>query len=267
MAPSPLSNKLFPNVVPRPANRANSCASLSTTPQAFSHIYAQPLPGLVPASDIPAVLRNMHRALTPQGTLHLLLIDPMPARAVMGPRLQAWLDEHLLLNLERLFRCTSPTRLFPTWLRDAHFQVDTDAKVVCQFAAIFEDKGGVHAPEALAQTTDIATAAAEAAATDLAAANPPTDASVERQAQTDRQLQASQEEPTVQEEEKERKQKRLSSLVGQKLWQETWGPYVTGARWWWEDEACREECLRLETVWEYHIIDAVKKERYVTSQL
>ncbi|CAK7220684.1 hypothetical protein SBRCBS47491_004271 [Sporothrix bragantina] len=257
MAPSPLSNKLFPNTVPMPANGPISSNSLSTMPQAFSHIYAQPLPVLVSASDIPRVLRNIHRALKPQGTLHLLLIDPAPARAVMGPRLQAWLDEHLMLNLERLFRCTSPTRLFPTWLRDAHFQVGTEAKVVCEFPAVFKDE-----EEGDVVAAPVTVTKEEETVLDAPSADSPTDISLGSAAQAiQAALQAAKEAET------KRKQERLQSLVGQKLWQETWGPYVTAAKWWWEDEACREECLRLETVWEYHIIDAVKKERYVSSQL
>ncbi|CAK7270009.1 hypothetical protein SEPCBS57363_003888 [Sporothrix epigloea] len=258
MAPSPLSNKLFPNIIPMPANGPISSTSLSTTPHKFSHIYAQPLPVLVSASDIPRVLRTMYHSLKPQGTLHLLLIDPAPAKAVMGPRLQAWLDEHLLLNLERLFRCTSPTRLFPTWLRDAHFQVGTDAKVVCTFPAIFDNENA-------RDFTAAATATLEPNKAAVSTINSPSKDSQESTVpiiETERAAEvANSQKETLQ------KEQRLQSLVGQKLWQETWGPYVTAARWWWEDEACREECLRLQTVWEYHIIDAVKKERYISSQL
>ena len=259
MAPSPLSNKLFPNMVSMPANGPISSTSLSTTPHKFSHIYAQPLPVLVSASDIPRVLRTMHHALMPQGTLHLLLIDPAPAKAAMGPRLQAWLDEHLLLNLERLFRCTSPTRLFPTWLRDAHFQVGTDAKVVCTFPAIFESD---NVQDATAAAT--ATATLNSSKVAVSAINSPKDSqeSTNPTVETERATDIANSQKETQQ-----KKQRLQSLVGQKLWQEMWGPYVTAARWWWEDEACREECLRLQTVWEYHIIDAVKKERYISSQL
>ncbi|KJR80420.1 uncharacterized protein SPSK_05003 [Sporothrix schenckii 1099-18] len=251
MSPSPLSNNLFPNVVPV-LSPAFSCTSLSASPLAFSDIYVQPLPALVSASDIPLVLRNMHRALTPQGTLHLLLIDPTPARSATGPRLQAWLDEHLLLNLERQFRCTSPTRLFPTWLRDAHFQLGAGSKVVCPFSAVFKEEERRKNQEETQEP---------------------------QQPPPQPQEQASQESPIVPEDLSElpselsapdappKNPRRLQSLVGQKLWQEIWGPYVTANKWWWEDEACREECLRLETVWEYHIVDAVKKERYVASQL
>lgn len=214
-------------------SHALSCTSLSSTPYTFSDIYAQSLPALVSASNIPLVLRNMHRALKPQGALHLLLIDPSPVRGVTGPRLQAWLDEHLLLHLERRFRCTSPTRLFPTWLRDAHFQLGADAKVVCRFPAVFKELEEKQEPQ---------------------------------QSQQQAQEQSIQQPPEAVDA-PQSDQGRLRSLVGQKLWQEIWGPYVTANQWWWEDEACREECLRLETVWEYHIVDAVKKERYVASQL
>ncbi|CAK7269513.1 hypothetical protein SEPCBS119000_003609 [Sporothrix epigloea] len=257
MAPSPLSSKLLPNIVPLAAKGPISSSSLSAMPHMFSHIHAQPLPVIVSASEIPRVLRHMHHALKPQGTLRLLLIDPAPANAAMGPRLQAWLDEHLMLNLERLFRCTSPTRLFPTWLRDAHFQVGADAKVVCAFPAVFQDDPPMDSTAAPA-TLDVDRAAA------LAKDSPnhtlePTGQTTGPEKGADTLI--------TQTTETQRKEQRLQSLVGQKLWQETWGPYVTAARWWWEDEACREECIRLQTVWEYHIIDAVKKERYISSQL
>ncbi|KAL1912364.1 hypothetical protein Sste5344_001805 [Sporothrix stenoceras] len=247
MSPSPLSNKLFPNVAPM-LSPAMSCTSLSASPQAFSDIYAQPLTALVSASDIPLVLRNMHRALKPQGTLHLLLIDPAPARSVTGPKLQAWMDEHLLLNLERRFRCTSPTRLFPTWLRDAHFQLGAEAKVVCRFPAVFKEEE-VKDEKQEKQELQEATSSQEQPpqSSEQSSSQHPLDQPPSQQ-QTDNHG-------------------RLRSLVGQKLWQEIWGPYVTARNWWWEDEECREECLRLNTVWEYHIVDAVKKERYVASQL
>lgn len=249
MSPSPLSNTLFPNVAPI-LSPAMSCTPLSASPQAFSDIYAQPLPALVSASDIPLVLRNMHRALKPQGALHLLLIDPAPARSVTGPKLQAWLDEHLLLNLERRFRCTSPTRLFPTWLRDAHFQLGAGAKVVCQFPAVFKE--GEEKDEK--KETD---------------EKPQPEPEPEPTVQTEKSTQESTSQPPPEQPlppPPPDNYGRLRCLVGQKLWQEIWGPHVTARNWWWEDEACREECLRLGTVWEYHIVDAVKKERYVASQ-
>lgn len=50
----------------------------------------------------------------------------------------------------------------------------------------------------------------------------------------------------------------LRSRICRMLWQEVWGSYVNGSRWWWDDPECVEECIRLETYWEYSIVEAVK---------
>ncbi|KAH7226620.1 hypothetical protein BKA60DRAFT_591999 [Fusarium oxysporum] len=51
----------------------------------------------------------------------------------------------------------------------------------------------------------------------------------------------------------------VRSIIGRLLWMEVWGSFVTGDKWWWEDEGCVNECLQLGTVWEYHMIDGVKQ--------
>jgi hypothetical protein len=50
----------------------------------------------------------------------------------------------------------------------------------------------------------------------------------------------------------------LRSLAGRLLWKEVWGHLVTGGQWWWDDEECVRECMKFKTVWEYHVIDAVR---------
>lgn len=52
----------------------------------------------------------------------------------------------------------------------------------------------------------------------------------------------------------------LRSLVGRVLWTEVWGDHVSPkpAKWWWEDQACMDECRALGTFWEFHVIDAMK---------
>jgi hypothetical protein len=52
----------------------------------------------------------------------------------------------------------------------------------------------------------------------------------------------------------------VRSIIGRLLWMEVWGNFVTGEKWWWEDEGCVNECLQLGTVWDYHIIEGVKQE-------
>lgn len=51
----------------------------------------------------------------------------------------------------------------------------------------------------------------------------------------------------------------LRCVAGRMLWQEVWGPYVTASRWFWDDAECAEECRRLKTTWEYHVVDAMKE--------
>jgi hypothetical protein len=53
--------------------------------------------------------------------------------------------------------------------------------------------------------------------------------------------------------------RQLKSVVGRMIWKEIWGPFVEGGKWWWEDEAVVEECERMQTTWEYAIIEAVKQ--------
>ncbi|KAK3359371.1 hypothetical protein B0T25DRAFT_494802 [Lasiosphaeria hispida] len=50
----------------------------------------------------------------------------------------------------------------------------------------------------------------------------------------------------------------LRATVGRKLWQEIWGKFVHGHSWWWEDQACVEECLQLGTYFEWSLVEAVK---------
>lgn len=53
----------------------------------------------------------------------------------------------------------------------------------------------------------------------------------------------------------------LRSAVGRMLWLQVWGKYINGpTTWWWNDEECLEECLRLGTFWEYHVIEAIKSD-------
>lgn len=46
-------------------------------------------------------------------------MDPAPRPETTGPRLQTWLEEHLLGNLEQASHCVHPRRLFPLWLGEA----------------------------------------------------------------------------------------------------------------------------------------------------
>lgn len=65
-----------------------------------------------------------------------MIIDPWPIVESMGPKLQAWLDENLIFNLELQFRCNHPSRMFPVWLQDANLRANGSIITTTRFQAI-----------------------------------------------------------------------------------------------------------------------------------
>jgi hypothetical protein len=93
----------------------------------FSHIRTSTLPSLVPSSKLPALFRECYKLLAPGGLLEIRIMDAAPVRKTAGPLLRTWIDDRVSVNLERLFRCSKPCSLVPTWLSDAGFElVDSD---------------------------------------------------------------------------------------------------------------------------------------------
>ncbi|KAH8784454.1 hypothetical protein BGZ57DRAFT_818917 [Hyaloscypha finlandica] len=163
LSPTPLSPKSYPNIHPLAVPGLTS--QLPYTSNLFNSIQAFCLPALLPAASLPLILKECHRTLVsapsppsptepapfsstttiipinprPQtgkgGTLHLTILDPSPLPATLGPRLRAWLDNHLILNLERQFRCINPSRLFPIWLADAGLRAEGSTIVNRRFFA------------------------------------------------------------------------------------------------------------------------------------
>ncbi|KAF7559841.1 hypothetical protein G7046_g4300 [Stylonectria norvegica] len=209
---TPLSHELFPNIHPILVPSVSSSV-FPVAPQLFETVYSLSLPALCSSSDIPGILRNISKCLKPGGCLQLTLIDPLPCAGTLGHRMRAWLEEHLLLNLERHFRCMNPSRLFPQWLGDASLRGPGSTLTTAKFYAIPEN----------ARRRD-------------GSPNRTTD-----QAGTEKEIKA-----------------ELRSLVGRMLWMEVWGTFVTAGSWWWEDQGCVEECLRLGTFWEYNVIEGVR---------
>lgn len=136
---NPLSPRSYPNIHPLAVPGPTS--QLSYASNIFVAIHSLGLPSLLPSSSIPTILKECHRTLTSSrtsisetpasptspsgfatihpGILHLTILDSSPVPSSLGPRLRAWLDTHLNVNLEKQFRCLNPTRLFPLWLADA----------------------------------------------------------------------------------------------------------------------------------------------------
>jgi hypothetical protein len=222
----------------RPLTVPGPSAHLPYAANVFSQIHAFSLPAILPASSIPALLKECHRTLaaaqpntspavspktasfpvhTKAGSLHLTILDPLPITSTLGPILRGWLDTHLIVNLERQFRCINPARLFPLWLGDAGLRAEGSTIANVRFlASVMHDTDGFSMIDGEGQEQGVVSA-----------------------------------ECTKQE---------LKSMVGRMLWKEMWGPFVEGDKWWWEDALVVEECEKVGTCWEYAVIEAVREE-------
>jgi hypothetical protein len=126
---------LFPNIHPVRVPAVSS-TSFPIAQGLFGAVYSLSLPSLVPSPEVPAILKSIHRALSVGGAFHITLIDPLPTATTLGPRLRAWLDEHLLFNLNRNFRCMNPSKLFPVWLADSSLRAEGSTITMAQFYAV-----------------------------------------------------------------------------------------------------------------------------------
>lgn len=131
----PLSHALFPNVHPVLVPSV-SPAMFPVAQQLFETVYSISLPSVCPSQDIPGVLKNIQKCLRPKGSLQLTLIDPLPCADTLGHRMRAWLEENLLLNLEKNFRCVNPSRIFPHWLGEASLRGQGSTLTTAKFYAI-----------------------------------------------------------------------------------------------------------------------------------
>ncbi|KAF1915042.1 hypothetical protein BDU57DRAFT_595683 [Ampelomyces quisqualis] len=110
----------------------------------FSHIRASTLPSLVPSSNLPELFRECYKLLAPGGLIDIRILDPAPVRKTAGPLLRAWIDDRLSLSLERLFRCSKPCSLVPSWLENAGFEMTdpdgiTNVTLPCAFDSLSAD--------------------------------------------------------------------------------------------------------------------------------
>lgn len=94
--------------------------------ETFSQIRASTLPSLLPSSRLPELFHECHRLLVPGGMLEVRVMDAAPIRSTTGPKMKAWVEDRLLVNLERLFRCSKPCALIPGWLAEAGFHLPTN---------------------------------------------------------------------------------------------------------------------------------------------
>ncbi|KAJ4156749.1 hypothetical protein NW754_008392 [Fusarium falciforme] len=92
LSETPLSNAKFPNVNPVLVPSVSPSA-FPVAPNLFETVYSLSLPALCPSSDIPAVLKNISKCLRQGGSLHLTLIDPLPAPRFSETLFGDWMGE------------------------------------------------------------------------------------------------------------------------------------------------------------------------------
>ncbi|GKU02351.1 hypothetical protein FLAG1_04523 [Fusarium langsethiae] len=213
----PLSTTQFAKVHPMFVPSMTT-STLPLEKHVFETVHSLSLPSSSPSTAIPGVLKKISKYLRVGGSLHLTLINPLPCAGTLGHRMRTWLEEHLLINLERQFRCTNPSKLFPDWMGDAGLRGQGSTLTTSKFYAV--------SASIRSQVDD-------------------SDPFIDK-APPEREVKA-----------------EVRSIVGRLLWMEVWGNFVTGEKWWWEDEGCVNECLQLGTVWDYHIIEGVKQEETI----
>ncbi|KAF6842533.1 hypothetical protein CMUS01_03000 [Colletotrichum musicola] len=135
LSSSPLSHTLFPNIHPVIVP-AISPSAFPVAPSLFGAVYSLSLPALLPSPEVPGLLKSVHKCLAHGGTFHLTLIDPLPVTSTLGPRMRAWIEDNLIFNLERNFRCMNPSKLFPLWLADASLRAEGSTITTVKFFAV-----------------------------------------------------------------------------------------------------------------------------------
>ncbi|TDZ21456.1 hypothetical protein Cob_v005640 [Colletotrichum orbiculare MAFF 240422] len=135
LSSAPLSHTLFPNIHPILVP-AISPSAFPVAQSLFGAVYSLGLPSLLSSPEVPSLLKNVHRCLAPGGTFHLTLIDPLPATTTLGPLLRSWIEENLIFNLEKNFRCMNPSKLFPLWLADASLRAEGSTITTVKFFAM-----------------------------------------------------------------------------------------------------------------------------------
>lgn len=204
-------------------------AGLLPLPYASSsmhHIRSSRIASLLPASQLPQLLSECYRVLKPGGVLELRLMDATPERGSMGPRLATWLEERLLLGLEREFRCQRPVMMVPRWAAEAGFQPLPFKKEV--------DAQGLKTPRSSLSRMGVARSLRLPAAT-------------QEKEPGSRDIVA-----------------QVGVLVGRALWKDAWGPFVHEdyeEHWWWDNPDVVEECREWKTVWDVGTLYVVKEGR------
>ncbi|KAF9629233.1 hypothetical protein BFW01_g10436 [Lasiodiplodia theobromae] len=237
----------------------------------FNHIRCATLPSHVPSSKMQPVLRDLLRMLAPGGILELRLVDSTPVRATMGPRLRAWFEDHLMLNLEKEFLCSRPLALFPIWVKDCGLRVleggNTGNDLVIQRLQLpacarptgTESKHSSYYSarshsstkrNTLEYNIQKALASSGTEALDFAALSE----------------EPSKDAPAAVEGDLAALDAEMAALVARGLWKDSWGSLVDRGStmghdviWWWDDPEIVRECWDYSTVFECGTMFAFKE--------
>jgi hypothetical protein len=138
--------------------------------------------------------------------------------------MREWLDSHLLLGLERKFRCVNPCRLVLGWLDEAGFGAEGTRVTRIRFVAVAgREVGGSSSPFGERGGKG---AAAEETREELRAV--------------------------------------VGRMMWEECWGGFCADVSEGgARRWWEDKEVMEECVGMGTAWEVLVVEASKEVRVV----
>ncbi|EKG15598.1 hypothetical protein MPH_07033 [Macrophomina phaseolina MS6] len=262
----PLPSNIHPLVVP-----SAGFLPLPYATGSFNLIRCAALPSHLPASKIQPILRDLLRMLAPGGILELRLIDSTPVRATMGPRLRAWFEERLLLNLEKGFLCSRPLALLPGWVKDCGFRVleggERQKDLVAQRLRL---PACAHPKESESRHTSLHSlrrkSRQDTAKRSTLEYNKQNGITGNSTRATD--FAAVFEDPAEEAASAEGKalQGELAALVARGLWRDSWGALVdkgpTVGRdmiWWWDDPEIVRECWDYGTVFECGTMFAFKE--------
>ncbi|KAF2762053.1 hypothetical protein EJ05DRAFT_195238 [Pseudovirgaria hyperparasitica] len=96
----------------------------------FDRIRTSCLPSLIPLTKLPPILQECNRILCPGGVMEVRIVPPSPKKETMGPKMTEWMNERLLISLERSFRSLRPALSMPGWLKGAGLIVQQPTQVV-----------------------------------------------------------------------------------------------------------------------------------------
>lgn len=138
LSDKPLPMDALPNVQPLFVS-TTSPSTFPIPPGLFEAVYALSLPSLCSSEDLRGIMQKVSSSLKPGGTFYLVVIDPLPRVGTLGRRLRAWLEEHLLANLEQQSRCTSPAGQLQQWLGDVSLRGAGSVLTTVKFYATAEN--------------------------------------------------------------------------------------------------------------------------------